>query len=72
MKDWQRFIVQVISYLMVVYLYIMQVPMVSVNLQGYMCGYGILTEIKCGSSLNSAMIGISSASLIAYLWFLFV
>jgi hypothetical protein len=55
--DFSKYMIKFLSLMMAAFLFFFQIPMVSVNLQGYLCeedpdDFYVLEDIKCGSLYN--------------------
>ena len=66
---------KLLSLFMAFYLYIFQLPLMMLNLQGYLCSENpasgiVLPDVECGSVQNQIMIIVSTVTLLAYLAFL--
>lgn len=76
-KDVYKYATKALSFIMASYLFIFQIPMVSINLQGYLCEEDpddvyVLENVSCGSTANQIMVISSTVTLILYITFLFV
>ncbi|TNV87948.1 hypothetical protein FGO68_gene15622 [Halteria grandinella] len=76
-KDMYKYGTKALSVIMASYLFIFQIPMVSINLQGYLCEEDpddiyVLENVECGSVSNQIMVVFSTVTLILYISFLFI
>ena len=74
LKDSVKLFVQILSLTMVFFLTISQLPMLTLNIQGYLCNEDLsltyVIDVDCGSNTHYATIAIATVSLITYLVFI--
>lgn len=75
LKEGTKILLKSLSALMIFYLYLFQIPLISVLLQGFMCNEDpsiplSLPSITCGSTLNQVLEAVSAVMLIIYSFFL--
>jgi len=74
-KDFTKMIIKLGSILVACLIFILQIPIITVLFQGYLCNENpkedyVLTDIECGGFLNTILIFFSTITLIFYLAFL--
>jgi hypothetical protein len=75
MKESTRFLVRILSIVLAIYIFILQIPMAIVYLQGYLCEEDldevyVLDVVVCGSSEHLIFIACSTIGLIIFLSFI--
>ena len=75
LKETTKILLKGLSIVMCLAIYILPIPIISINLQGFKCSTGTTSDlyapaVECGTIMNSMLILFSSVMLLLYLGFL--
>jgi hypothetical protein len=76
-KDGMKVLIQVLSVFMSLFIFILQIPLITILLQGFLCDEDpnllyTLPEIKCDGLIHKMLVMFSSITLILYILFLII